>query len=877
MRIAILSSETDNAPQVVDVSWAELVESLTTFRRTLCHCHTSDRPFGKPNKCPLKSGPAWSPVIVEGRRCNENVRAITAAVFDVDHVTMAELCALCDRLEAGLVAFVIHSSHSHRPPGAPVEDVCARIVMPLGREVQPGEWRRVREALMRKYGIPGDPRTKDVARLYFLPSAPDGAEVIGESFEGGAIYVDGLLAEAEAPSAPPREVVPAAVPTAPAAVPTEAEGGPVDLAALKKRLRSVDREDSRELVGRILKGEPLAEEGARDDTLNRAVSICACALPPETPDEAILELLRPSVLAMPGDPPQGDPDWLRLTAYKLSRARDRRQANDAAREQWAADLRARLRVEATGGTAAAAPPKAPGLAVLGGADPGSPSAAEPSPAPNPSSDYTDAQLEEWGLSLGCSTLADLSRRMIIQRGKAFWVFVGGKYQAPITDSDLAVSLPRDLSRAAFVELYRETKDGNLRPVKVSELLAEHATVARDVQASLSLQRSFYDATTQTFHEAVRPLRQIEPREDPDIQSWLELLGGDQSAKLLDWVATVSRLDRQTCALYFDGRKGVGKNLLAWGLARLWTTGGPAELARALQGFNDVLTQCPLLFADEALPPIKGITSELRRLVGSTGRNLNRKFLPTCNLDGAIRLILAGNNDRLLDTGEDLSSNDLDAVAGRFLYIRPDPMAADFLQALGGPPVLKGWIEEDKIAAHALHLATVRKVDESGRFLVEGEAQEFHSHLATGSGLSGAVCEWLVRYLDDPGTLKIPSTGILVGEGEVWANTTALAGEVSWHQRVPSVDVPSASRIGKALRNLALDVDEAPPVVAVGGREQTFHRLKPALLLSWAARAQVGDLGALRARIAGPNTTIADAKARRGGVFARPALEVVPAA
>src|SRR5690606_32527461 len=126
-------------------------------------------------------------------------------------------------------------------------------------------------------------------------------------------------------------------------------------------------------------------------------------------------------------------------------------------------------------------------------------------------------------------------------------------------------------------------------------------------------------------------------------------------KLIDWVASVMRLDRQSCAIYIDGAPGVGKNLLATGLARLWHTGGASELGRVLEGFNDVLTQCPLVFADEALPQRRGITAELRRLIGSTARNLNRKFLPVCNLDGAIRLIIAGNNDRLLDTGEDLSS------------------------------------------------------------------------------------------------------------------------------------------------------------------------------------------------------------------------------
>src|SRR5690606_19730983 len=119
----------------------------------------------------------------------------------------------------------------------------------------------------------------------------------------------------------------------------------------------------------------------------------------------------------------------------------------------------------------------------------------------------------------------------------------------------------------------EDKDGNERDLSPDQILKRHATVARRVQASLALQRSFYDSRSETFFEAVAPLRKITPCEYPQIQRWLELLGGAQAEKLIDWVASVMRLDRQSCAIYIDGAPGVGKNLLATGLARLWHTGG----------------------------------------------------------------------------------------------------------------------------------------------------------------------------------------------------------------------------------------------------------------------------------------------------------------
>lgn len=857
MRITRYRNERDASPEVVEVEWDTLAALLTDHTRSPCSAGTCPG-----RDCAHKSGPAWSPVLMRpcparchragtssdcggGRfhRLNANVEALTVGVFDLDHLSLEQFDAVARAVASSGLAAIVHSTHSHKPPA----DLCLRLVLPFNREATAEEGPRLRAAIIARLGLPADPKTKDVSRLYFLPSTPVDGEPIAEVLTGGRIVVDEWLKFAPAATRyDPLGIVapPAPLPPAPEAL---TEGGPVDLERLRERLRHVTKPESKELARTIVDGRPLAEEGARDDTLNRAVSLCACALPAETPNEAIIELLRPSVLGMPGDPPPGQSDWLALALYKLERARERRTANDAVRDQFNAEVRARLCREA----AAAIPVE------------------ELAPGEDPAAAYTPEQLAKWFAEQDCADAEEFQRRWIIQRGKAFWVFAHGLYRSPISNDDLAVSLPRDLARVPeeLIALSRENAEGNTRPAKPAEILRDHATVARDVQASLALQRSYYDPATQTFFEAVRPLRRIQPREHVEIQYWLQLLGGDQVDKLLDWVATVMRLDRQSCALYFNGEPGVGKNLFACGLARLWTTGGPAELLRVLQGFNDAITMCPLAFADEALPQQKGITSELRRLVGSTSRNLNRKFLPTCNLDGALRLVLAGNNDRLLDTGEDLSANDLDAVAGRFLYLRPNPEAREYMLDLGGPPVVGKWITEDLLAEHALWLRDNRKVNEGARFLVEGVSTEFHEHLATGSGMSGLVCEWLVRYLVDPVTAR-PAAGraqlVIVGEGEVWANTEALAGDSAWKARVPSANVPSATKIGRALRNLSLDPSGEAPRILLGDKQYTFHRIKPALLLSWAERAQVGDLDELRRRIAAPNEHIAKAKKRRGG-------------
>jgi hypothetical protein len=870
MQIARYRSEQDSAPETETIEWAALVHLLTTHERTPCDpCPGKD--------CPHKHGPAWSPVELslcppvchnEGKlkarncgggrfhRLNKNVRAIHAAVFDVDHTSMTELRAIAARIDGSGVAAVIHSSHSNRPT-----DVCVRVIFPVTRPITADEWPRVRAAAERLFQLPADKSTKDLARLFFLPTCPASVTPIALHTEGASLDVDALIALANAQAGTAQAAtlsIEAKPPETTTADPNELRA---KLRTLRNRYRDSSKQEIRErgaLLDRILGKQPLSlREGkdpvfaGLDDALNRACSLMVTTLPAETPIEAILELVRPSVA--PVAQPEGLEHWLTEAWDMVERARERRALNDAASRDFDREVRARLMSDS-----AAADDEQPLTAPREHKDGEQTNdEAESDDDEHPKSEgYAIDQLERWADEQG-TDVTGFIRRWVIQRGKAFYVFVGGRYRAPISKDDLAVSLPRDLARAP-IRMTIEEDSGRITPVPVVSILANHATVARDVQASLALQRSFYDARTETFFEAVRPLRGLAAREHKDVHAWLTLLGGDQSEKLLDWVASCMRLDRQSCAIYLDGPKSCGKSLLAYGLARLWTSGGPSELGRVLEGFNDALTVCPLIFADEAIPQRKGITAELRRLIGSTARNLNRKFLPVCNLDGAVRLVIAGNNDHLLDTGEDLSANDLEAVAGRFLYIRAPQAAADYLAALGGPPVVGRWITQNAIAEHALWLRENRQINEGSRFLVEGIVQDFHDNLATSSGLAGLVCEWLVRYLVDPTTTAGASNLIMAGHGEVWVNADAMVKATDWERRVPSSKVPSAAKIGRALRNLAMGHER----IRVADKQHKYHRIKPRLLVTWAERSTVVDPETLTARIEAPNEVIAKALGAR---------------
>jgi hypothetical protein len=454
-----------------------------------------------------------------------------------------------------------------------------------------------------------------------------------------------------------------------------------------------------------------------------------------------------------------------------------------------------------------------------------------------------------------TTIEGLLRQLIVVRHPAYYVLVDGDYKAPIKQQELDLSLPRDLARAP-VEWTVDTEDGPRRK-NTREMLLDYGVVTRNVIADLTISSGFYDPGTETFFEAVCQQRKVEPRFHSEIDQWLKLLGGPDAEKLQDWIATFDRLDRQTCALYLSGKKGAGKTMLATGLARYWSEAGPTELGRILDGFNADLARCPLVFADEHLPrrPPGQVTSAvLRQLVASETRTLSRKFLPNCDLRGAIRLILCANNDRMLALGnEDLSEDDLDAIAGRFLHIHVSDAPAKYLANIGGRSATDGWVSRDMILAHAFWLKENREVVPGDRFLVEGHATRMHRSLAMQPRASALALEWIARYLDGVTPDVARADIIRIGDGEILVNGPGMGDH--WRTYIKSEFPPTTTMLGRALGNLAKGTstkrENGAGNSAARNRNRRFHRINPELVFQWAEQNQVGDVDAMRKMINAP--------------------------
>jgi putative DNA primase/helicase len=147
--MAVLFSNTKSIhPKQFASSWEQLKELLSLHEEN-----------------PVKAaGALWSPVEYDAgtTRGNRNVRFVEALVIDMDGEAFDNA-----RLE-GLEWFA-YSTYSHR-----LDDPHYHLVLPLAEKVPASLWRAVWEELHHKINLVGDPQTKDLARIFYLPQhAPD--------------------------------------------------------------------------------------------------------------------------------------------------------------------------------------------------------------------------------------------------------------------------------------------------------------------------------------------------------------------------------------------------------------------------------------------------------------------------------------------------------------------------------------------------------------------------------------------------------------------------------------------------------------------------------------------------------------------------------
>ena len=434
------------------------------------------------------------------------------------------------------------------------------------------------------------------------------------------------------------------------------------------------------------------------------------------------------------------------------------------------------------------------------------------------------------------TAEEWAKRWLIQNRDRFYVWLLDGYQGPFIRAELLSACEMYLPPAGdWVRLETVGPQGDIVRRPVDQVLRDYSTLATQVVYDMTANTTQYDAALGKLSEASCPLQDIEPRCYPEVQTWLEQLtgGGTALARLMDWMATVTDLGQSAPALWLLGGAGTGKTLIARGLARLWSREGrPADLEDAMGRFNADILRCPLVLADEKIPADgrgKPRMEDMKAFITQETHRIEKKGVELSLAEGAARLVIATNNESLLDMRADLTEDDIKALGQRVILI----------EIPGGCPTLdpataRRWLETGAIASHAMHLARTRVV-RGARLACESTPQLVERHILAQSGMLDMILQHVVEQILRPGGTSCAGP-VLAGnrpepavrvfpDGRVGLNGTRLVDELD-------ANVGSRS-IKRMLKNVTTQVEKRPRPLNEGeGRGVRYRLLNESRLVDW---------------------------------------------
>lgn len=743
-----------------------------------------------------KTMPLWSPANVDGDRQDVNVIDVACLVLDVDGqpdtkpVEPMSEDEAADFISSVPYGNIVYTTWSHEP-----DAYRFRMVVRLSRPIQPGEWKDFWFAAVEHLNAPVS--TKECTGLshaYYPAGGPPGTEDIHFTVvnDGPPLDVDGLLAGSPGPGAtePPKP---------------KKENRKLSRDIFERFAKATSRRKNEawaDLGNRLLSvvaGEVFAEPGERDITVFRLSSLLGERFIEYSPESIAahfaISLDRMSV--------EDDPISVQDVVYKIRRAQDAVLAEKQKKQQNELTARARRIQEAF---------------KNGRTDPYRPEEYAP------------------------------EQRWVIQSKNSFYFWLDGGYVGPYTSHEARAAAVRDLMPAhAAIELFTVDAKGNVVPKALEKIVMEYGTVAHQVIVDLKAQKASYDEKTRAITEAPCPVRRLEPTYDPKVAKWLELLGGDRHDDLLMWIAALTHLDRPCAALFLTGPKGAGKSVFAEGHARIWTKERPTYLDEALGAFNESLARCPLVLADETLPrDFRGFAknAELRHHIQAVSRPLSRKHIPNSTLLGATRTIVAANNEEVLATPENLSADDVGAIAARYFHRAVGEDSAYYLAEIN-PRKLR-WVDNDVIAKHALWLRDNHKWESHERFIIPPTDELLHRSLTVRSGIRSALCQWLVGFLNNPTPFRTNPRAkpfVRIKGKKIYANVQGISR--CWATYVPDERCPPAGKLSSALASLSTGERYQQ---RVDNRKVNYRVVNIDNLVAWAEMSDYGDRSTLAQHI-----------------------------
>jgi hypothetical protein len=687
--------------------------------------------------------------------------------LDFDGVPAAQVLECAKRFQDDGIALLWHTSWSHGLPG---KGECRRIIIPLAEPVPGAQYDALLGMVWGRYAEHADRASGGAHRAFYVPSVGQGREAELEYLPGEGLKFSALT--------PPLAPVPEKTHSISAAVWTK-------LAARWARSTRPSDLDLADRLRKILEGLSYAAHGERDTVTWRLVQAIAHAYP-DVSRESVQDLFSLSIDRMRAE---GSTLTLEELAEKLDRAR---RAEFAKRDTILPDDR-RSSIRQAFGTTRDTP-------------------------------YTDDEIVEIQGVVGLSR-EELDHSWILHRSGEYWIVGPGGTLATSTRESLE-NVARVVLSPAPIELHEIGKTGRQWMTRRT-LLEKYSLPLEEVARSLVLSDPRFDLPNRRLVMPSCPRRAIAPRLDPEIDRWLRLLAGSHYDALCAWLQWVPDLTRPIAALILTGDPSIGKTLLAQGVSRLWSTTGPTDLHDALGTYDQAIESCPYCFADEGRIPRdwrgKERTEDLREFVQCTRRTVNQKYRQPVALEGATRTQIAANNLNVLSLGGNLSGQDVDAIAARFLHIPGRIEAARFLEARGGRAGAEPWVEGDGIAAHVLHLAQHPRYPWIGRFGVSTQPDLVDRMLVRG-GVRAALCECFVRALKDDQPLR---DGACVSG--MFACRLDWIGEV-WDVYMRRAQKPETPALLQALDGLGQRIESDG---------EGWFAIETSRLVTWAREAGVG--------------------------------------
>ncbi len=323
---------------------------------------------------------------------------------------------------------------------------------------------------------------------------------------------------------------------------------------------------------------------------------------------------------------------------------------------------------------------------------------------------------------------------VLQKGDYFWLHsvASETYRSEVRACELIAAVARNMAGLLDEDdLTLETlRTGWVKPLD-------------RIRATYTARTHTYDPSENTLTLAALRWSSRKPTRHKHIDVWLRALFGEGYPLAAQWIASLFALDRPAPCLYLPGPPGVGKSLLADGLAAIWSRPAAVDMAEAIDNFNSATGECPIVFTDEGFPE-KMRFEKFRKMITEHSRRVNEKQRAKVDVEGCARLIIAANNEDVLRYQKigTLTKDDLDAISERLLVVPCDASARAKVDALDTDAAAS-----HEIAEHAAWLAETVALEPHGRMAAKPGGGE----RILASVIAGRSSDILVRIRECIGT------------------------------------------------------------------------------------------------------------------------------